>query len=510
MSLKTDVIKHRNRSKGKGKDKKATNAPVSNQDALASSRGSNGRPGSLERRKSDSDVDMSSDERSEAFDRNSGKRQKRDDQPEAPNNQAQMDYLAAIASHQHQRNIQQSTSNPWTAPYGPSAVPSGRRSPNSQPGSRSASLDARADHLHGLSNRGTLAGRSPSQPAYPHSHQPLYPSGLQHSHSPYANYYPHMGTKDQKQTFPTDSSARYSPSQDQNGDRRLVLPSLSSLTQHLREDEGPYQADLARGRQRDRIVLPPIQALPDAQQFPSFPQDRQQAQRPSPNHIFGQHRSNDACPLQLPDRPNSSSSGSSSSNNATGLSPFSQHSVLPNIAHSPALLPVAEHPDTQLVDSSRERRGRSITRKPAMGDAQMLDHSLEAVRIASRSNSRSNSPSPAWNTHESSYGAAQQSRQQNYTHFRSSSARGRPADNFSNIRGSAREDSVLGKHGRSSSERAAPSGDDADDVEKLRTRIAELELINSLLTSRVKQLEGNATKPPVVPAPAKQDQMYEA
>lgn len=448
---------------------------------------------------------MSSDERSEAFDRNSGKRQKRDDQPEAPNAQAQMDYLAAIASHQHQRNIQQG--NPWTAPYAQAPVPSGRRSPTAQPGSRSTSLDARADHLQSLANRGTLAGRSPSQPAYPHSHQPLYPSGLQHSHSPYANYYPHPGSKDQKQTFPIDSAARYSPNQEQqNGDRKLVLPSLSSLTQHLREDEGPYQSDLARGRQRDRIVLPPIQAMPDHQQHPSFPPAQQQAQRPSPSHMFEQHRSNDASP-QIPDRPGSSSSISSGSNNATGQSPFSQHSVLPNIAHSPALLPVAEHPDAQPPVSS-ERRGRSVTRKPAMGDAQMLDHSLEAVRIASRSNSRSNSPSPAWH-HDPAYGGPQ-NRQQNYPHFRSSSARGRPVEQFSNVRGSAREDSILGKHGRSSSERAAPN-EDVDDVDKLRTRIAELELINSLLTSRVKQLEGNASKPQLPPGPKENaEMMYEA
>lgn len=396
---------------------------------------------------------------------------------------------------------------------------------------RSASADARGSAMPSAASaaRYGLQSRSPSQPAFPYNaalgyrpmmyppssssssasgsydamnaahymaaHQGMPPYAIRPEHMPHPHHHQQQPNWTEAMQQPARGSTSHSRQNGGTGDssgtqhntssNTISLPPIRSLTEEIDNE--------ARGRQRERMALPamaaaPLMAAAGVAADPSAPSRNvsQTSSRAStvtgiPYSLGLSHGDvslhDSSFPQSDSRRPHDTLSDSSSGSNSAGsprssfqspyIAPTSSSSVVPSPGFGPLPDSAVAGPHSGLSNgpSFSERRGRSVTRKV---DSDMGNR-IEALRmhddiIRSGSVSRSSSP------------RASSSRPRHVPHP------GHPE--------TASNDMALWRSSVSRSRTSSPHPAASDDeMNKLRMRVNELELINSLLVSRLTELE---------------------
>lgn len=359
-------------------------------------------------------------------------------------------------------------------------------------GSRSSSADTRGG-VPGARFR--LQGRSPSQPAFPYNaalgYRPMYPpfegyNQLQQQMAAHQGL-PAYGIRRENvphQQQPNWTEAMQQPvgrgvagsSSNNSSGSNISLPPIRNLTEEIDSE--------ARGRQRERMSLPAMSAgaaplyagAPAEQSIRNVSQTSSRASTVTgiPYSLGlssgeggpGLHDS--SFPQSDSRRPHDTMSDSSSGSNSAGSprsafqSPYMAPTSASSLIASPGFGPLPDSAAAATGSSSTgfgsaaERRGRSVTRK--------IDNDIgtrvEALRMHDNYGSMSRSSSPRAASRPPHVSAGSQDGSEAY--WRSSISRS-----------------------RTSSPHIAAD----DEVNKLRMRVNELELINSLLVSRLTELE---------------------
>lgn len=328
--------------------------------------------------------------------------------------------------------------------------------------SRSSSADTRNAPLP---SRYTMHGRSPSQPAFPY-HPGLAYQQIQSHYGAFGMPMVNSNTFGRGHASWSQAMEQPQSSGGPSGSVSTVsLPPIRSLTEGIDSE--------SRGRQRERMALPPMSGMSQsdhtATRDPSQASSRASTVTGASYHLgsvadgsLGDH----SFPQSDSRRPHDALSESSEGSNGpdSPRSSFQSPYTLPSAVASPRLGPVPDSAAcSQQLNGSfgMERRGRSVTRRVE----NEIGNRIEALRVHDGAASRSQSPRPS---------------QRAVSRGASANA---PLDATS-------VDSALWRSSRSRS-RASPSPPEGEEVNKLRMRVNELELINSLLVSRLSELEAS-------------------